>query len=163
MKRKPHHFGSVEYSTLPTSEVSNSIGHGDRRLNNDRSQPQQVGSMGQVKQKAYKKWTRLVLSYKGLLSSKCAALSPSFFLLAGSDTMYCFFNFIIMHTGLQSRQVLFQFLQQTWKEICLHKVNFALGFMACFLVVMVVSLMLTILANSPVHHHPFFFFLPLEA
>lgn len=52
--------------------------------------------------------------------------------------------------SLSSRHLLLQFLVQTIKEIKARKVNFCLGFLACFLVVMVVAFMVTILANAPV-------------
>jgi hypothetical protein len=51
--------------------------------------------------------------------------------------------------SLRNYQIWVQFLQQTWKNIRRSKINYCLGFSACFLVVFVVGLLVTILSKSP--------------
>lgn len=43
-----------------------------------------------------------------------------------------------------------EFASQTIKQVQKNKVSYVLGFMACFIVVFVVSLLLTVLAKTPV-------------
>jgi hypothetical protein len=43
-----------------------------------------------------------------------------------------------------------EFLKQTIKRIAISKINFILGFLACFIVVVIVALLLTIVQKSPV-------------
>jgi hypothetical protein len=43
-----------------------------------------------------------------------------------------------------------EFLRQTIKRLLSHKINYLLGFGACFIVVLIVSLLMTIISNSPV-------------
>ncbi|KAL6076916.1 FtsX domain-containing protein [Balamuthia mandrillaris] len=55
-----------------------------------------------------------------------------------------------LRDSIPSRWVLLQFCSQTLKEIRSRKVNYLLGCLSCFLVVMVVALMVSILSNAPI-------------
>eukprot|EP01116_Phalansterium_solitarium_P009244 TRINITY_DN23310_c0_g1_i1.p1 TRINITY_DN23310_c0_g1~~TRINITY_DN23310_c0_g1_i1.p1 ORF type:complete len:1055 (+),score=403.59 TRINITY_DN23310_c0_g1_i1:200-3364(+) len=44
----------------------------------------------------------------------------------------------------------YEFWKYNWRQLKKSKVNYTLGFFACFIVVVVVSLLLTVLANTPV-------------
>jgi len=51
--------------------------------------------------------------------------------------------------SLRSGALWSQLITQTWRNIKRSKINYCLGFTACFIVVFVVSLMVTVLSKSP--------------
>ena len=51
--------------------------------------------------------------------------------------------------SLRSPAIWAQLVRQTYRNIKRSKVNYCLGFTACFIVVLVVSLMVTVLSKSP--------------
>eukprot|EP01103_Thecamoeba_quadrilineata_P012745 TRINITY_DN3364_c1_g1_i1.p1 TRINITY_DN3364_c1_g1~~TRINITY_DN3364_c1_g1_i1.p1 ORF type:complete len:1045 (+),score=214.58 TRINITY_DN3364_c1_g1_i1:1531-4665(+) len=51
---------------------------------------------------------------------------------------------------IPTKEVLLQYIHQTWAEVKKRKLNYILGFFACFLVVSVVSLLMTVLHHAPI-------------
>jgi hypothetical protein len=51
--------------------------------------------------------------------------------------------------SLRNCHVWLQFIRQTWRNIRRAKINYCLGFSACFIVVLVVGLLVSVLSKAP--------------